>query len=100
MKEGEETKRKFTMQGRELIILHNRVIREVTSPCFHPGFGPAFTSNPLSQWYPQSNEILLNLSMKCSNSAFNGQRSRVIIVVVLAGAVKIYLVEALRKKER
>ncbi len=28
------------------------------------------------QWYPQSNEILLNLNMKCSNSAFNTQGSR------------------------
>jgi hypothetical protein len=28
-KEGEETKRKFTMQGREFIIYHNRVICKV-----------------------------------------------------------------------
>jgi hypothetical protein len=42
--------------------------------------------------------------MKCGNSAFNAQGSRVIIVVVQVGAVKIYAgaaaVEALRKKER
>ncbi len=41
--------------------------------------------------------------MKCWNSAFNAQGSRVIIVVVHVGAVKIYVaaaVEALRKKER
>jgi hypothetical protein len=40
--------------------------------------------------------------MKCRNSAFNAQGSRVIIVVVQVGAVKIYVagVEALRKKER
>jgi len=40
--------------------------------------------------------------MKCSNSAFNAQGSRLIIVVVLVGAVKIYVaaVEALRKKDR
>jgi NADH:ubiquinone oxidoreductase subunit 6 (subunit J) len=40
--------------------------------------------------------------MKCWNSAFNAQGSRVIIVVVHAGAVNIYVrvVEALRKKER
>jgi len=40
--------------------------------------------------------------MKCWNSAFNAQGSRVIIVVVPLGAVKIYVaaVEALRKKER
>jgi hypothetical protein len=37
---------------------------------------------PLCQWYPQSKEILLNLSMKCWNSAFNAQGSKVIIVVV------------------
>jgi hypothetical protein len=40
--------------------------------------------------------------MKCWNSAFNAQGSRVIIVDVQVGAVKIYVpaVEALRKKER
>jgi hypothetical protein len=40
--------------------------------------------------------------MKCSNSAFNAQGSRVIIVVVQVGAVKIYVaaVEALRQNER
>jgi hypothetical protein len=40
--------------------------------------------------------------MKCWNSAFAAQGSRVVIVVVLVGAVKIYVaaMEALRKKER
>jgi len=40
--------------------------------------------------------------MECWNSAFNAQGSRVIIIVVQVGAVKIYVaaVEALRKKER
>jgi predicted oxidoreductase (fatty acid repression mutant protein) len=40
--------------------------------------------------------------MKGSNSAFNAQGSRVIILVVQAGAVKIYVAvaEALRKKEK
>jgi len=49
---------------------------------------------------PQRKEILLNLSMKCWNSAFDTQSSRLIIVVVQLGAVKIYVaaVEALRKK--
>jgi hypothetical protein len=39
--------------------------------------------------------------MKCRNSAFNAQGSRVIIVVVQVVAVKIYVaaVQALRKKE-
>ncbi len=62
--------------------------------CFH--------HYPLFQCYPQSKEIKLNLSMKCWNLAFSAQGSRVIIVVVQAGALKIYVavVEALRKKER
>jgi hypothetical protein len=57
---------------------------------------------PHFQWHPQSKEILLNLSMKCWNSTFNAQGSRVIIVVVQVGAVKIYVaaLKALRKKER
>ncbi len=40
--------------------------------------------------------------MKCWNSAFNAQGSRVIIVVVQGGAVKIPVaaMKALRKKER
>ncbi len=40
--------------------------------------------------------------MKCWNSAFNAQSSRVIIVVVRVGIVKIYVaaMEALRKKEK
>jgi len=39
--------------------------------------------------------------MQCWNSAFNAQVSRVIILVVQVGAVKIYVaaVQALRKKE-
>ncbi len=42
-------------------------------------FGPAFTLYPVFQWYLQNKEILLNLSMKSWNSAFNAQGSRVII---------------------
>jgi hypothetical protein len=40
--------------------------------------------------------------MKCGNSAFNAQGSRIIIVVARVGAVKIYVAstEALKKKER
>jgi hypothetical protein len=40
--------------------------------------------------------------MKCWNSAFNAQGSRVIIVVVQVGSVRIYMavVFALMKKER
>jgi predicted oxidoreductase (fatty acid repression mutant protein) len=45
---------------------------------------------------------MLQLSIKCSYSAFNAQGSRLIIVIVQLGAVKIYVaaVEELRKKER
>jgi hypothetical protein len=35
------------------------------SPCLHLVFGPPFSPYPFFQWYPQSNEILLNLSVKC-----------------------------------
>jgi hypothetical protein len=73
--------------------LGDKVIRTVTlSP----------TPYPLFQWYLQSKEILLNLSMKCWNSVFNAQGSKVIIIVVQVGAVKIYVaaVEALKKRER
>jgi hypothetical protein len=69
---------------------------DVKSPRLCPPFHPL----SLVQWYPQSNETLLNLSM---NSAFHTQGSRVIIVVVQVGAMKIYVgaVESLRgKKER
>ncbi len=47
-------------------------------------------------------KLLLSLSMKCWISAFNAQGSRVIIVVVQVGAVKIYVaeVEALRKTRK
>jgi hypothetical protein len=38
--------------------------------------------------------------MKCWNSAFNAQGSKLTIVVVQVGAAKIYAVEARRKKER
>jgi hypothetical protein len=72
----------------------NRVIGKGTL-CFAP--------YPFFQWYLQSEEILLNIGMKCWNSAFNAQDSRVIIVVVQVGAVKISVgavQQALRKEER
>jgi len=76
---------------------YNRVIRKVTL-----SLGLLSPPYPLFQWYPQSKEILLNLYMKCWNSAFNARGSRLIIVVVQLGVVKIYVaaVEALRRKER
>ncbi len=77
-----------------------RVIPKVTlsSPCLWASFHPL---SPLS-WYLQSKHILRNLSMKCWYSAFNAQGSRLIVVVVQWGAVKIYVaaLQALRKKDR
>jgi hypothetical protein len=51
-----------------------RVIYKVTlsSPCLWASFHPY----PLFQWYPQSKDIRLNLSMKCWNSAFNARGPR------------------------
>jgi hypothetical protein len=38
----------------------------VKSSCFlHPVFGPPFTPYSLFQWYLQSKEIFINVSMKC-----------------------------------
>ncbi len=74
----------------------------VKLPSVSPPISLAFPPYPLYQWYPQSKEILLNAGMKLWNLAFNAQGSRVIIVVVQVGVVKIYvaIVKALRKKER
>ncbi len=45
----------------------------VKSSSLSPLVPSAFTHYLLFQWYPQSNEILSNLSMKCWNSAFSAQ---------------------------
>jgi hypothetical protein len=87
------------------LLEHIKVIPKVTlsSSCLWVSFHPPMPSPfPLFQWYTQSKDILINLSMKCWFSAFNAQGSRLIIVVVQLGAVKINVatVEALRKKER
>jgi len=105
-----------------LAIRAIRVIRKVTlsSPCLWA----SLTTYPLFQWYLQSKEILINLSMKWWYSAFNAQCSRLnliykskrgvclcgqklgsawkIIVVVQLGAVRIYVaaVEALWQKRK
>jgi hypothetical protein len=73
----------------------------VKSPSVSPPISSAFGPYPLFRWYPQNKENSLNLGMKCWNSAFNAQGSRLIIVVVQVRAVKIYVVavQALRKKE-
>jgi hypothetical protein len=58
---GSLTKHNFVAtEGR---CLKNLLELSVMSPCIHPVFGPPFIPYPLLQWYPQSNEILLNLSM-------------------------------------
>jgi len=73
----------------------------VKSPSVSPPISSAFAPYPLFRWYPQSKENLLNLDMKCWNSALHAQGSRLIRVVVQVPAVKIYVaaVQALRKKE-
>jgi hypothetical protein len=62
-------------------ICNIQVIRKVTL---------SFTQYPLFQQYLQSTEILWNLSMKCWNSAFNAQGSRLIIVAVQGRAGNLY----------
>jgi hypothetical protein len=61
---------------------------------FHPLFLFAFTPYPLFDWYSQRKEILLNLSTKCWNSAFNAQQGSRVIIVVLRR------VKALKEMER
>jgi hypothetical protein len=75
----------FIFMGGHEEISNNRIIRKV----FILSWG--LLSPPMNQWYPQSKEILLNLSMKCWNSKFNAQGSRVIILVVQVEEVKIYV---------
>jgi hypothetical protein len=65
------------------------------SPSVSPSISSAFTPYRLFQCYLQSKEILLNLGMKCWNSAFNAQGLRLIIVVVQVGAVEIYVAPVL-----
>ncbi len=76
----------------------------VMSPYLHPLFEPAFIAIPSFGSVCKVRKLLLNLNMKCWDSPFNVQGSRVIIVVGQIGAVKIYLAalapEALRKNER
>jgi hypothetical protein len=71
-------------------LLTKRVIHKVTlsSPCLSPLIPSTFIPYPLFEWCRKVKETLLNISMKCWNSAFNAQGSRVGIVV---GAVKIYM---------
>ncbi len=90
-------------QEQEILEWEETVLIELSrqSPSVSPPISFAFAPYPLFQWYPQSKENLLNLGMKCWNSAFNGQGSRVIIVIVQVSEVKIYVaaMQALRRKE-
>jgi hypothetical protein len=76
----------------------------IKSPSLHPCLWAYF--HPLSPLFSGIRKVmkfcLLNLSMKCWNSAFNAQGSREIIIIVRVGAVKIHVaaVEALRKNEK
>jgi hypothetical protein len=72
-------------------------------------FWPTYSSytlfHPLSPSFSGIREVkkfLLNLSMKWWNSTSNAQSSRVIILLVQVGAVKIYIaaVTALGEKKR
>jgi hypothetical protein len=74
----------------------------VKQPCLHLYLWASFHPPAPLSVISAKKDILLNLSMKCWNSAFNVRGPRLIIVVVQLGAVKIYAaaVEARRKKER
>jgi hypothetical protein len=91
----------FSHDGRRFLNFFSlTIVWVVTSPCLSLGLlSPPI---PSFQWYVQSKEILLNLSMKCWNSPFTAEGSRVIIVVAEVGSVKIYVTwaEVLNKKER
>jgi hypothetical protein len=67
-------KRKFFKTKSKLQLIQETKL-SVKSPSLSSPI-PSF-----SGWYLQSKKFLLNLSMKCWNSAFNAQGSRVIIVV-------------------
>jgi hypothetical protein len=54
------------------------------SSCLHPVFGPPFTPYPLFPWYLQSNENLLNLSMKLSIECIRFETCYSLVVQVRA----------------
>ncbi len=80
----------FTLNGWARVNQH--LLFSIKSPCLWASF------------HMQTSLTLRSLksSMKCWNSVFNTQGSRLITVPVQAGAMKIYVaaVEALKKKER
>jgi hypothetical protein len=71
-------------------------------PLFHPLSSLLSPPIPSLSGIRKVKKFYLNLSMKCWHSAFNAQGSRLIIVVVQVGAVKIHVaaVTALTKTER
>jgi hypothetical protein len=78
---------------------YNRVIRKVTlsSPLSVGILAPPI---PSFSGIHKVQDILLNLNMKFWNSAFHAQGSRLIIVVVQLGAVKIYVGAQEKRKDR
>jgi hypothetical protein len=70
--------------------------------CLHLIFGLAFTPQTPLLVISTTDEILLNMGLKCWNSTFNAQGSRLIIIIVHVKAVRIYvtIVEMLTKKEK
>lgn len=69
------------------IVLDIKIIYKITLPspflqaCFHP--------YPLFQLYPQSKEI--EISIWNINSTFNAQVSKIIMIIVQVGIMKIYV---------
>ncbi len=91
----------FKNQEQEILEWEETVLIELSlqSPYVSPPYLLCF--RPLSPFSVVSANSL-NLGLKCWNSAFNAQGSRVIIVIVHVGEVKIYvaaMLQALRKKE-
>jgi hypothetical protein len=78
------------------VSVNTKIICEVTLSL------SLLSPKPCFQGYPLSKEIWLNLGMKCWNSALSAEGSRLNIVALQVGAVKIHAatVEALKKKER
>jgi hypothetical protein len=66
---------------------HIKVIQKIilSSPCLWA----SFTLYLFFQWFLQSILFLLNLHMKCYNSSFNAQGSKLVIIVVHIGVVEI-----------
>jgi hypothetical protein len=59
---------KFELRDPNLVLVLELEIYHGLKQATYPVSGPPFTPYPLFQWYPQSKDILLNLSMKGSNS--------------------------------